>query len=99
MGLIAQIDLDGIAGWEYVSTLGANWAVAGDAGVEYQYGTKAWGNRPAGFDADAYWLSVNDGSPTMQATFNMTATPMPGAAWLLGSSLIGLVGLRRKFSA
>ena len=26
-----------------------------------------------------------------------SATPIPGAAWLLGSGLLGLVGLRRKF--
>ena len=26
-----------------------------------------------------------------------TATPIPGAAWLLGSGLVGLVGLRRRF--
>jgi hypothetical protein len=26
------------------------------------------------------------------------ATPIPGAAWLLASGLIGLVGLRRRFS-
>lgn len=37
-----------------------------------------------GFDVDA--VKVN-------------ATPIPGAAWLLGSGLIGLVGLRRRFVA
>ncbi|MBG0788870.1 MAG: hypothetical protein H0S80_00055 [Desulfovibrionaceae bacterium] len=29
----------------------------------------------------------------------VTPTPIPGAAWLLGSGLIGLVGLRRRFSS
>ena len=28
----------------------------------------------------------------------VNATPIPGAAWLLGSGLVGLVGLRRRFS-
>lgn len=28
---------------------------------------------------------------------NISAVPVPGAIWLLGSGLIGLVGLRRKF--
>ena len=27
-----------------------------------------------------------------------TATPIPGAVWLLGSGLVGLVGIRRKFA-
>lgn len=37
-----------------------------------------------GFDIDAVKVS---------------ATPLPGALWLLGSGLVGLVGLRRRFSA
>lgn len=28
----------------------------------------------------------------------VSATPIPGAVWLLGSGLVGLVGLRRKFT-
>jgi hypothetical protein len=31
--------------------------------------------------------------------YNPTRTPIPGAAWLLGSGLVGLVGLRRRFKA
>lgn len=29
-------------------------------------------------------------------TTSLTAAPLPGAAWLLGSGLIGLLGLRKK---
>lgn len=30
------------------------------------------------------------------AVFNTSAVPIPGAVWLLGSGLIGIVGIRRK---
>ncbi len=31
--------------------------------------------------------------------YNPAPTPIPGAAWLLGTGLLGLVGLRRRFKA
>jgi hypothetical protein len=34
---------------------------------------------------------------TPNHSYTATVVPLPGAVWLLGSGLIGLVGLRRKF--
>jgi hypothetical protein len=31
-----------------------------------------------------------------KVTYSYTATPIPGAVWLLGSGLVGMIGLRRK---
>jgi hypothetical protein len=40
---------------------------------------------------------LNNGTSTAQVlTTNTTVTPIPAAAWLLGSGLLGLTGLRRK---
>ena len=47
----------------------------------------AFGEYDEGFVLDAF--SYNP----------VSATPIPGAAWLLGSGLVGLVGLRRRFKA
>lgn len=49
---------------------------------------------------DAGWTGHNEGSlwyanNVMYA--KLTAVPIPGAVWLLGSGLVGIVGMRRKF--
>jgi len=40
------------------------------------------------------WIEVIPGIDDYYATFS--AVPIPGAVWLLGSGLIGIVGVRRK---
>ena len=42
-----------------------------------------------GYSYNAQWFDLDDVS--------VLAVPIPGAIWLLGSGLIGLIGIRRKF--
>jgi len=39
----------------------------------------------------------DDVSWYVRGTFDFTPIPIPGAVWLLGSGLVGLMGLRRRF--
>ena len=48
------------------------------------------------------YLEFHDGggqAAISTLTFESAAVPLPGAVWLLGSGLAGLIGLRRKLSA
>ena len=51
--------------------------------------TSYWKGIGVGF-AESYW-TVDFGSATVDPV------PIPGAVWLLGSGLIGIVGIRRKY--
>lgn len=59
-----------------------------------------WGN--GGTSYTLFQLGYNTSTqkeiygPGVNGTANLTATPIPAAAWLLGTGLIGLVGIRRK---
>jgi len=44
-----------------------------------------------------YSSVLNDYGDTYLGVWVTTAVPIPGAIWLLGSGLIGIVGVRRKF--
>lgn len=49
------------------------------------------------FDSVAFSASGNDGYGIDNISVG-AATPIPGAAWLFGTGLVGLVGLRRRFA-
>jgi hypothetical protein len=60
--------------------------------THYSYTVKASTNSTVltlGFQCDPYYLFLDDVS--------VQQVPIPGAVWLLGSGLVGLAGLRRKF--
>lgn len=53
----------------------------------------------AGISDDAKWIGVEEypgaSANAMYVRMSVTATPVPAAAWLLGSGLLSLLGIRR----
>lgn len=46
----------------------------------------------------AFGVGRDGGAAYLEATIDATPVPIPGALWLMSSGLVGLIGLRRKFS-
>ena len=69
------------------ATLGLNWFTVGVVSFDPTYNSFTF----SGFD----WRG--NGTEVIEIAGSFTrVTPIPGAVWLLGSGLVGLVGLRRK---
>jgi hypothetical protein len=52
-----------------------------------------------GFALGSYVSTLTNGSFTDTVTVNVSAVPIPAAAWLFGSGLLGLVGIARRKKA
>ena len=57
-----------------------------------------WGNGPSSYTSfQLAWDGTHEiYGPAVNGTVDVTPTPIPAAAWLLGSGLMGLFGMRRK---
>ena len=89
----------------YITTLGSTGEVnnynvdnldgqitAGAEGMVYLYQYKYTNKLQVGTDGP-YQVALNIGT---DGTISVSQVPVPGAVWMLGSALLGLVGLRKK---
>jgi hypothetical protein len=66
-----------------------------------------WNPSMLSFDDDTIWInfinpyatSLLDGSIVLTLDYGISAIPLPAAAWLFGSGLLGLVGMARRKKA
>jgi hypothetical protein len=85
---------------EVADTTPITWSSFARYAVPYQFESGSNYHVASSMRSSAVWSAneglVTFGAPFMFAAFTpATSVPIPGAVWLLGSGLIGLIGIRR----
>lgn len=83
-------------GTKYWLKLTSNWTDGGTSKILWRDGTLAGGLEE--YDAFGFPINVSGSALTMSfvATPQISAVPIPGAMWLMGSALIGFAGWGRR---
>jgi len=90
-----------VAGTSSISTIGSTTPFSPVTDPSLSAGGKVLDTGGSGIIGPVQGISISDGSiqlPGNNATLSLTTTPIPAAAWLFGSGLLGLAGIRRRRS-
>jgi hypothetical protein len=77
---------------------GDGWAIAAFDFIIQPNPEEEWIEIVFGYQTESYFFPAENGDVFIdEVQINTRCVPIPGAVWLLGSGLVTLVGLRRKF--